>query len=167
MTQLYKAIKNAQNASKTKIKSNCSLNILLVGLSFHFQKLRIQFWFFFSISIDSKLESSPRTPFKNFEITIDIGVMTLYKMMQVLKNSTAFILSFVFSNFSKHFTRGLPNVGDALIYRAGILIYEIRVKYFRTFAFNVKVFRNFLGAIYWYNFYTVLLKISFYSFLKP
>ena len=152
---------------KLKLKAIVDLIYCQQGYLSIFRNCVFSFGFFFSISIDSKLESSPRTPFKNFEITIGIGVMTLYKMMQVLKNSTAFILSFVFSNFSKHFTRGLPNVGDALIYRAGILIYEIRVKYFRTFAFNVKVFRNFLGAIYWYNFYTVLLKIIFYSFLKP
>ena len=152
---------------KLKLKAIVDLIYCQQGYLSIFRNCVFSFGFFFSISIDSKLESSPRTPFKNFEITIGIGVMTLYKMMQVLKNSTAFILSFVFSNFSKHFTRGLPNVGDALIYRAGILIYEIRVKYFRTFAFNVKVFRNFLGAIYWYNFYTVLLKIIFYSFSKP
>ena len=73
----------------------------------------------------------------------------MYTMVQVLKNITAFILFFVVSNSSKQMTRGLPNIGDALIYRAGILIYDVRIKYFRTLAFNVEVCRNFLGGICW------------------
>ena len=83
----------------------------------------------------------------DFEIIIGIGVLTTYTMVQVLKNSTAFVRSFVVSNSSKHLTRGLPNVGDSLTYRAGILIYDIRIKYFKTLAFN---FLSIQKISWWY-----------------
>ena len=65
----------------------------------------------------------------------------------MLKSSTAFILSFVVSHSSKNLTRGLQNIGDVLIYRTGMLNYDIGIKYFRTLAFNVKVFRKFITSI--------------------
>ena len=83
----------------------------------------------------------------NFVIIIDIIVLTLYTKVKVFKNITVFILSFVVCNSSKHLMQGLPNVEDVLIYRAGILMYDIFLKYFRTLAFNVEVFRNFIGGI--------------------
>ena len=63
-------------------------------------------------------------------------------MVLVLKNSTALILTFKVSNSSTHLTRVFPNLGDTLVYRAGILIYHITVKYLKMLSFNVNVFRN-------------------------
>ena len=118
---------------------------MLIELFFHFKKLFIYFWFFFFNEHRFKIiKLTSGSPFKDFETIIDIGVLTLYTMVQVLKNSTAFIISFVVSNSSKHLTRGLPNIGDTLVYRAGILIYDIRVKYIRTFVSVLKYSDTFL-----------------------
>ena len=81
--------------------------------------------FFFNEHRFKTIKLTSGTSLKDFEIIISIGVFKLYTMVQVLKNSNVFILSSVVSNSSKHLMRGLPNVGDALAYRAGILVYKI------------------------------------------
>ena len=80
-------------------------------------------------------------------------------MVQVLKKSTAFILSFVISNSSKHMTRGLPSP-DALVYRAATLIYDIRVKYFRTPEKNQLDSKSFKFKKKFENEYYIIVKLK-------
>ena len=68
--------------------------------------------------------------------------------MQVIKNSTAFVLSFVISNSSKYFTRYFSYEGDALDIKHTKTFASLDIKSLYTQILLNEVIEDILTAIY-------------------
>ena len=128
----------------------------------------MKFWFFFfNERWFQTIKLISGKPYKDFEVIINNGVLTFYTIVQMLKKSTTFIISFVaraMTTLLNIWPKFSP-IKDILWSTEQVLLYDIRVKYFRTFVFNVEVLRIFLVGISLYYFNIVFRK-QLYLFLK-
>ena len=93
-----------------------------------------------------------------FKIVIDIFVLAGFAVVDKLNYCAACVGFFVVFDLSEKLFGCLSHEGDILIFRASIIVNDIRIEKFRAFAFVIEILRYFSAGVCGFHFYVVILK---------